>query len=30
MEEDKEIIVEPLEVPADNVHVVPVDQIFEK
>jgi zinc protease len=30
MEEDKEIIVEPLEVPADNIHVVPVDQIFEK
>jgi zinc protease len=30
LEEDKEIIVEPLAVPADNVRVVPVDQIFEK
>lgn len=30
LEEDKEIIVEPLDVPAENVRVIPVDQIFEK
>jgi zinc protease len=30
LDEDKEIIVEPLNVPAGNVRVVPVDQIFEK
>jgi zinc protease len=30
LEEDKQIIVEPLSVPAGNVRVVPVDQIFEK
>lgn len=29
LEEDKEIIVEPLNVPAGNIRVVPVDQIFE-
>lgn len=30
LDEDKEIIVEPLEVPAENIRVVPVDQAFEK
>jgi zinc protease len=30
LEEDKQIIVEPLSVPAGNIRVVPVDQIFEK
>lgn len=30
LEEDKQIIVEPLSVPADNIRVVPVDQVFEK
>lgn len=30
LDEDKEIIVEPLNVPAANIRVVPVDQIFEK
>jgi zinc protease len=29
LEEDKEIMVEPLNVPAGNIRVVPVDQIFE-
>ncbi len=30
LDEDKEIIVEPLNVPAENIRVVPVDQLFEK
>jgi zinc protease len=30
LDEDKEIIVEALDVPAGNIRVVPVDQVFEK
>ncbi|WP_428267955.1 M16 family metallopeptidase [Haliangium sp.] len=30
LDEDKEIIVEPLKIPADNIQVIPVDQIFEQ